>query len=190
MGNYFKDIADMATSIFEGMAITFSHLLRKPVTIQYPDRIPRPLKETLPDRFRGFLKVDMEICTACLACMNDCPIDCIKIVTKKEASPPKAGVEGEAPSGLSRGGGDASTSNERVLTQFDIDEAKCMYCGLCTEPCPTGAIHFTREFERATDNLADLVFRFVPDGQVIVPYKQPKKEGGAATDEATEEANA
>ena len=156
MASYFKNISQSATSIFEGLTITFSHLFRKPVTIQYPDKIARPLAETLPDRFRGFLKVDMEICTACLACMNDCPIDCIKIVTRKEEA-----------------------SKERVLTQFDIDLAKCMYCGLCTEPCPTGAIHFTREFERATETIEDLVFKFVPEGQVILPYKAPKKEKGA-----------
>ncbi len=188
--SYFKNIFTTTTSIFEGMAITFSHLLRKPVTIQYPDRVPRPVAETLPDRFRGFLKVDMEICTACLACMNDCPIDCIKIVTKKVTNPPKAVFEGEAPSGFARGGGDASPSNERVLTQFDIDEAKCMYCGLCTEPCPTGAIHFTKEFERATDNLQDLVFQFVPEGQTIVPYKAPKKESAPGGAKAGEIANA
>ncbi len=163
MTHYFKNIYQTATSVFEGMSITFSHLLRKPVTIQYPDKIERPLAEMLPERFRGFLKVDMEICTACLACMNDCPIDCIKIVTKKDEA-----------------------SKERLLTQFDIDEAKCMYCGLCTEPCPTGAIHFTREFEKATDCLDDLVFRFVPEGQMIVPYKAPKKEGGEETPESEE----
>jgi formate hydrogenlyase subunit 6/NADH:ubiquinone oxidoreductase subunit I len=165
---YFKNIFETATTVFEGMSITFSHLFRKPVTIQYPDKTERPLTEMLPDRFRGFLKVDMEICTACLACMNDCPIDCIVIKTKKDEA-----------------------LKERVLTQFDIDEAKCMYCGLCTEPCPTGAIHFTREFERATEDINDLVFKFVPEGQVIVPYKAPKKEGAAAGgDEAEETADA
>jgi formate hydrogenlyase subunit 6/NADH:ubiquinone oxidoreductase subunit I len=166
---YFKNIAETAASVFEGMSITFSHLLRKPTTIQYPDKIGgRPMAESLPDRYRGFLKVDMEICTACLACMNDCPIDCIKIVTKKDETSP---------------------TKERVLTQFDIDEAKCMYCGLCTEPCPTGAIHFTKEFERATEDINDLVFKFVPEGQVIVPYKAPKKESGAAG-ETEEQADA
>ncbi|MBI2081954.1 MAG: NADH-quinone oxidoreductase subunit I [Deltaproteobacteria bacterium] len=151
--SYFKNISHATSTIFEGMAVTFSHLFRRPVTIQYPDRIPKKLSETLPERFRGFLKVDMEICTACLACMNDCPIDCIKIVTEKDEA-----------------------SKERLLTQFDIDMAKCMYCGLCTEPCPTGAIHFTRQFERATETLADLVYKFVPGGQRIMPYKAPKKE--------------
>lgn len=164
--SYFRNIAETATTVFEGMTITFSHLFKKPVTIQYPDRIPQRLAEILPDRFRGFLKVDMDICTACLACMNDCPIDCIKIVTKKDETP---------------------GSKERLLSQFDIDLGKCMYCGLCTEPCPTGAIHFTKEFERATDTLSDLLFKFVPDGQLIVPYKAPKKEKGEVVEEEVEE---
>lgn len=159
MTPYFQNIIDTATTVFEGMTITFSHLFREPVTLQYPDRLnrfnrlDRPMVESLPDRSRGFLKVDMEICTACLACMVDCPIDCIKIVTKKD-----------------------DVSKERLLTQFDIDEAKCMFCGLCTEPCPTGAIHFTKVFERATERIEDLVLHFVPEGQMIVPYKAPKKE--------------
>jgi len=151
--NYFKEISESASSIFEGMSITFSHLLRKPVTIQYPDKTPRPVAEMLPERFRGFLKVDMEICTACLACMMDCPIDCILIKTEKD-----------------------SETKERFLTQFDIDLGLCMYCGLCTEPCPTGAIHFTREFEKATFDITDLLFEFVPENERILPYVAPKKE--------------
>lgn len=153
MGNYFGNITESISTIFEGMTITFSHLFRRPVTIQYPDRTPRPIKETLPDRFRGFLKVDMEICTACLACMVDCPIDCIKITMERNPE-----------------------TKERFLKQFDIDLAKCMYCGLCTLPCPTGAIHFTREFEGATENIGDLLFKFVQEGKEIVPYRMPKRE--------------
>lgn len=157
VASYFRDISEAATTIFEGMAVTFSHLFRKPVTIQYPDKVQRPVSETLPERFRGFLKVDMEICTACLACMMDCPIDCILIKTDKDQA-----------------------TKERYLTQFDIDLGKCMYCGLCTEPCPTGAIHFTREFEKATYDITDLLFQFVPEGERILPYKQPKPEKGAS----------
>lgn len=153
VANYFKNIREATTTIFEGMTVTFSHLFRKPITIQYPDRIPRPLAETLPERSRGFLKVDMEICTACLACMMDCPIDCILIKAVKDPE-----------------------TKQRYLTQFDIDLAKCMYCGLCTEPCPTAAIHFTREFEKSTYDISDLLFQFVPEGEQIVPYRQPRKE--------------
>ncbi|MDL1871822.1 NADH-quinone oxidoreductase subunit I, partial [Deltaproteobacteria bacterium PRO3] len=55
---------------------------------------------------------------------------------------------------------------------------KCMYCGLCTEPCPTGAIHFVPEFERASYSLEEMVSHFVPEGDYVVPYKPPKKDKG------------
>jgi NADH-quinone oxidoreductase subunit I/NAD(P)H-quinone oxidoreductase subunit I len=128
-------------------------LFRKPITIQYPDKTPVPVVQSLPERSRGFLSVDMEICTACLACMMDCPIDCILIKTERNKE-----------------------TKERFMTQFDIDLSLCMFCGLCTEPCPTGAIHFTREFERSTDDISELLFRFVPEGEKIVPYMAPRKE--------------
>lgn len=150
---YFRHISEAVTSIFEGMTVTFSHLFRKPITIQYPDRIPKPLVQTLPERSRGFLKVDLEICTGCLACMIDCPIDCILIKQERNKE-----------------------TKERFLTQFDIDLAKCMFCGLCTEPCPTGAIHFTKKFEKATYDMSELLYRFVLEGEKVVPYIAPKQE--------------
>ncbi len=61
-----------------------------------------------------------------------------------------------------------------VMTRFDIDMAKCMYCGLCSEPCPTGAIHHTPEFEGADYSLESLVRQFVHDP--VRAYK-PKKAG-------------
>jgi len=151
--SYFGNIVDATKTVFEGMTITFSHLLREPMTIQYPDRVPIPIKETLPMRYRGFLDVDMDICTCCMLCETSCPIDCIIIDHGKDEE-----------------------MGKRVMTRFDIDEAKCMYCGLCTEPCPTGAIAFTREFEAATTDLESLVFKFIKEGDKIVPYKVPAKK--------------
>jgi formate hydrogenlyase subunit 6/NADH:ubiquinone oxidoreductase subunit I len=52
--------------------------------------------------------------------------------------------------------------------------AKCMYCGLCSEPCPTGSIHHTPEFEGADYSLESLVRKFVK--APVVAYK-PKKGG-------------
>lgn len=158
MFTYFKNIASAATTIFEGLTITASHMLRKPITVQYPDRIPVPLKETMSPRYRGFLESDMKICTGCLLCMQACPIQCIKIEITKGA----AVAEGAPP--------------QRLISKFDIDIGKCMFCGLCVEPCPTGAIHFTKDFEKATYNIDDLMFKFVEEGNTVVPYR--KGSGG------------
>jgi NADH-quinone oxidoreductase chain I len=158
MSQYVSNIISSSKTIFEGMTITFSHLFRKPMTIQYPDT-PIPVSETLPDRYRGFLHVDTTICTTCCLCEKACPIDCIVIEHGKDAE-----------------------LGKRVMTRFDIDEAKCMYCGLCTEPCPTAAIAFTKKFEAATTDLETLVFKFVPEGEKIIPYKVPKSKGAPSSD--------
>jgi NADH-quinone oxidoreductase subunit I/NAD(P)H-quinone oxidoreductase subunit I len=119
--------------------------------VQYPDRVPVRVQDTLPFRYRGILEVDLEICTGCLACERACPIDCIVIEARKDKQ-----------------------TKAMVLTRFDIDIAKCMYCGLCSEPCPTGSIHHTPEFEGADFSLESMVRRFVK--QPVLAYK-PKKAG-------------
>jgi formate hydrogenlyase subunit 6/NADH:ubiquinone oxidoreductase subunit I len=154
VAEYVRNLKEAVTSIFEGMAVSGSHLIRKPYTIQYPDRMPVRVQDTLPFRYRGILEVDMEICTGCLACERACPIDCIVIAVEKD---PK--------------------TKSMIISQFDIDIAKCMFCGLCSEPCPTGSIHHTTEFEGADYSLESLIRRFVTEP--VAAYK-PKK--GPETD--------
>src|SRR3970040_925436 len=138
VASYVKDITDAVSSTFEGMWITFSPLLPRPITIQYPDKIPVPIQETLPRRYRGILEVDLDICTGCLACERVCPITCITI-----------GIDMN------------KETKQRDFSHFDIDICKCMYCGLCSEVCPTGSIRHSQEFEGASYNPAGLVRHFV-----------------------------
>jgi NAD(P)H-quinone oxidoreductase subunit I len=148
-----RTIAQTASSLFEGLAVTFAHLLRAPVTVQYPDKTDIPVPQMLPVRYRGLLEVQMDICTGCKWCERACPIDCIAIDLAK--NPETKRIE---------------------MTRFDIDMGKCMYCGLCVEACvveSTGAIRHTREFEAAGPTLDALVFRFVPDRPLPL-YKAPK----------------
>ena len=155
---YFQHIKEALATIFDGMAVTASHLIRKPYTIQYPDRIPVRVQDTLPFRYRGILDVDLEICTGCLACDRACPIDCIAMAIEKNAQ-----------------------TREIIISQFDIDIAKCMYCGLCSEPCPTGAIHHTTEFEGADYSLESLIRRFITEPVVAYkPKKGPEPDAGVA----------
>ncbi len=148
---YFRNIVDTASTVFEGMAVTCSHFVRRPSTVQYPDRTDLRVQDTLPFRYRGILEVDLEICTGCLACERACPIDCIVIEAPKDKQ-----------------------TKQMLLVRFDIDIAKCMYCGLCSEPCPTGSIHHTPEFEGADFSLESMIRRYVKEP--VAAYKPKKVE--------------
>jgi ferredoxin len=92
-------------------------------------------------------------------------VQCINIEVEKLGDPPK-----------------------RMLTHFGIYIAKCMFCGLCSDVCPTQAIYHTKEFEGASEEFRDLVRFFVE--QPVTPYKPPKKEkpAGKERDPAKTEA--
>ena len=158
--SYFGAIVAGARTTAEGMAVTLAQYFRRPTTVQYPDRTDVPVVDSLPERYRGFLEVDMDICAACKACERDCPINVIAIDIEK-------------------------VGDQRVMTRFDIDMGKCMYCGICVESCPipavapgdaeeTKCIRMTREFEGATSDFPTLTFRFIRPGDYVVPFK-PKK---------------
>ena len=66
-------------AVFRGLAITFGHILKKKVTLQFPEQ-----KWTFPKRYRGYPELIMgedqiEKCVACKLCEVVCPPDAITI---------------------------------------------------------------------------------------------------------------
>ena len=143
MSGYFKDIKDGIWTVLVGMTITWKHMFVKKVTIQYPD-----VKRELPDRVRNRLYVNMDDCIGCDQCAKACPVNCITIETIKALPTDDLGS--------------TSTGNKKRLwiPTFDIDIAKCCYCGLCVFPCPTECIFMTDVFEFSEYNRKDLVYHF------------------------------
>ncbi len=157
---YFANIWRSARSILEGMAVTFSIMRRPAITVHYPDRLPMPMQDMLPERSRGLLEVDLLCCTGCQACARACPIDVIRM---------RVGREGKL----------------RLIERFDIDLGKCMYCGLCVDACPvtaqapgdaetTCAIRFSKEFEGTVTDINAMVYRYVRPGDKVVVAKNKK----------------
>ena len=42
---------------------------------------------------------------------------------------------------------------------YEINETRCLYCGLCVEVCPVEAIVMSHHFEMATDNRARTIYK-------------------------------
>ncbi len=143
MGNYFKAIYNGIGTALVGMGVTWRHLWGKKVTIQYPT-------QTKPrfGRSRDRLYVNIEDCIGCDQCAKACPVDCIYIETIKAAP----GVDL----------GQTSTGHKKRLhvSVFDIDFAKCCYCGLCVYPCPTVCITMTDVFEFSEYERRNLLYHF------------------------------
>jgi NADH-quinone oxidoreductase chain I len=114
----------MIRELIQGLGLTFRHLFRKPVTIQYPEERREPSA-----RYRGlhalrrYPDTGEERCVCCNLCARICPNQCIRLITSGEV--------------------------RKVIDVYDIDLGRCLFCGLCAEVCPEEAIVLTRRYEAA-----------------------------------------
>ena len=111
--------------MLKGLMVTLKNLTKKPFTVQYPEE---RLKQH--PRFRGeeFVWYE-ERCTGCASCAKYCPLGIINIVTSPSETAPQQG-------------------DKYLLEVFDIDIARCMFCGLCVEACPYDALFMGSGFEQ------------------------------------------
>ncbi len=167
---YFNNIWLALLTIAIGMKITFKHLFVPHVVTQYPD-----VKRKLPERARNRLYVNMDDCIGCDQCAMACPVDCITIETIKSTPDQDLGV--------------TSTGQKKRLhvSRFDIDIAKCCYCGLCVPPCPTDCIVMTDVYEFSEFDRRNLVYNFsvmTPQDIEVAREKLKKAEEEAAAKKA------
>jgi len=159
IGEYFATIGRTVKSLGDGFAVTLSYMFRKPFTLQYPDRSGVPVITMLPERSRGLIEIDIEICTGCKACQRACPIDVITIEVEK------------------------FEDKGRMLTKASVDWSKCMFCGFCEPACPSGAIRHSKEFEGGMRHQANLIMDFVdepvPVAKVAKDETPPTKPKGS-----------
>ena len=82
----------------------------------------------LPERYRGRPELEPELCReGCQVCAEVCPADAIT------------------------GNG---TDSEH---QLRLDLGRCLFCTGCVSACPTGAVHYTRDYRLACSKREDLV---------------------------------
>jgi NADH-quinone oxidoreductase subunit I len=142
-GSYFYNIVHSLHTVVVGMRITVKHLFTRSATIQYPT-----VKKQIPERARNRLYVNMDDCIGCNQCAMACPVDCITIETLKSTPDVDLGLTSK------------NTKKRLYVPRFDIDIAKCCYCGLCTYPCPTECIVMTDVYEFSEYDRHNLIYSF------------------------------
>lgn len=143
---YFENIGMAITTLWDGLRVTMGHFVAKKrlnATLQYPrERWPIPersigFEETKYNAIRSRLHVDIDDCIGCLQCQRACPVDCIRIETVKL---PKDTELSTLPGSTQRNTTSNGTAKRLLVSRFDIDMSVCMYCNLCTYPCPEHCI--------------------------------------------------
>ena len=141
VGNYTKETIQAAKYIGQGLSVTFDHMRRRPVTVQYP------YEKLIPsERFRGRIHFEFDKCISCEVCVRVCPIN-LPVV---DWSFNKA-------------------TKKIELAAYSIDFGVCIFCGNCVEYCPTNCLSMTEEYELAVYERHELNYDSVALGRL--PYK-------------------
>ncbi len=141
VGDYAKEATQAARYIGEGLSVTFDHMQRRPVTVQYP------YEKLIPsERYRGRIHFEFDKCISCEVCVRVCPINLpvVDWTFDKE-------------------------SKKKKLNHYSIDFGVCIFCGNCVEYCPTNCLSMTEDYELATYDRHELNYDNVALGRL--PYK-------------------
>jgi NAD(P)H-quinone oxidoreductase subunit I len=141
VSDYTKETVQAAKFIGQGLSVTFDHMQRRPVTVQYP------YEKLIPsERFRGRIHFEFDKCISCEVCVRVCPIN-LPVVDWTFNSETK----------------------KKQLKHYSIDFGVCIFCGNCVEYCPTNCLSMTEEYELSTYDRHELNYDNVALGRL--PYK-------------------
>ncbi|MEO1399720.1 MAG: NAD(P)H-quinone oxidoreductase subunit I [Cyanobacteria bacterium J06635_1] len=141
VGDYAKETVQAAKYIGQGLSVTFDHMKRRPVTVQYP------YEKLIPsERYRGRIHFEFDKCIACEVCVRVCPINLPVVDWTFDKA-----------------------TKKKTLDHYSIDFGVCIFCGNCVEYCPTNCLSMTEEYELAAYDRHDLNYDSVALGRL--PYK-------------------
>ena len=149
----------MIGEIFKGLGTTLKHLVRPPVTIQYPE-VKRPVR----NRFKGRHELKrydngLEKCIGCALCAAACPADAIFVEASENTDETRF------------------SPGERYSSTYEINMLRCIFCGYCEDACPTEAIVLEHDYELSFVDRASAIYTKemlivpVPDGGEKTPQQ-------------------
>lgn len=138
VSDYAKETVQAARYIGQGLSVTFDHMRRRPITVQYP------YEKLIPsERFRGRIHFEFDKCISCEVCVRVCPIN-LPVVDwefNKE-------------------------SKKKQLKHYSIDFGVCIFCANCVEYCPTNCLSVTEEYAFSVYDRHELNFDNVAMGRI------------------------
>lgn len=141
VGDYAKGTVEAAKYIGQGLSVTFDHMQRRPITVQYP------YEKVIPsERYRGRIHFEFDKCISCEVCVRVCPINLPVVDWEMNKE-----------------------SKKKQLKHYSIDFGVCIFCANCIEYCPTNCLSATEEYELAAYDRHELNYDNVAMGRI--PYK-------------------
>ncbi|MDD5466971.1 MAG: NADH-quinone oxidoreductase subunit NuoI [Anaerolineales bacterium] len=151
----------MISEILRGLWTTLRTMLRKPVTIQYPE-VKRPVRT----RFKGrhvLKRYDngLEKCIGCSLCAAACPADAIFVEARENTDEERY------------------SPGERYASIYEINMLRCIFCGYCEDACPTEAIVLGDNYElsftdrRQSVYTKEMLIEPAPASGKITPQRVP-----------------
>lgn len=121
-------LGDIMQNILSSLFKSIKALGENRFTVEYPEE-----RESLPDSYRGMLRLDIETCISCSACERICPnktITMVEIITEK---------------------------GTKIMPQIGIE--RCLFCAMCSEVCPPKCLTLTKNYDFETTDKRTLIKR-------------------------------